>query len=129
MSVLISFLRSSLFDAPFLAIVLILLYYVFLRSRWRILRRLGSRNSGFCPSESLLGTALQFWQVVYRPNDAYVVEAKIEDDAEDADEGDPESPTWQLLWQLRQIRRGERVEQLVLRLGAPRSGPEAIRKL
>jgi amino acid permease len=66
-------LCMSAFSAPFLAIAVILVYYFLLRVRWRLLRRLGTKNPGFCPSSSEFGTALQFLQVIYRPNVAYVV--------------------------------------------------------
>lgn len=109
-------LCMSAFCMPFVAIVVILIYYVLRRARWRRNRRLGKRNSGFCPSSSALGTAFQFLQVVYRPNVAYVVEAKQDEDADEDDAGGPESLTRQLERQLRRIRRGESVDRLVLRL-------------
>jgi len=110
---LLGFLAVS---APFLAITVILVYYLFLRARWRINRRLGRKNRGFCPSSSALGLAFLFLQVFYRPSVANVVEIKQEEDADEDDEGDPESLAKQLSRQLKRIRRGEPVERLVLRL-------------
>ena len=52
----------------------------------------------------------------HRPSVAYVVEARQEEDADEDDDGEPESLTKQLDRQLRKIRRGEPVERLVLRL-------------
>ena len=103
--------------APFLAITALLLRYFFLHARWRLNKRLGKNNLGFCPSAAALGMAFLFLQVFYRPSVANVVEVKQEDeDADEDDEGDPESLTKQLSRQLKRIRRGEPVERLVLRL-------------
>ena len=102
--------------APFLAIGIILVRYCFLRARWRLNQWLGRKNSGFCPSSSALGIAFLFLQVFYRPSVDNVVEVKQDEDADEDDEGDPESPTKQLNRQYKRIRRGEPVERLVLRL-------------
>jgi len=111
-----SVLGSLAVCAPFLAVFAILTYYLLLRARWRINRRLGIRNRGFCPSSSALGAAFLFLQVFYRPSVATVVEIKQQEDADEDDEGDPESLTRQLSRQLKRIRRGEPVDRLVLRL-------------
>ena len=101
--------------APLLAIAALLLRYCFLRARWRLNRRLGKKDLGFCPSSAALGMAFLFLQVFYRPSISNVVEVKQEDeDADEDDEGDPESLTKQLSRQLKRIRRGEPVERLVL---------------
>jgi hypothetical protein len=113
---ILSFLSFIAFSAPFLAIAVILVHYQLRRAAWRRKRRLGKRNLGFCPSSSALGTALQFLQVVYRPNVAYVVKAKQDEDADEDDAGEPETLAKQLHRQLRRIRRGEPVDRLVLRL-------------
>jgi hypothetical protein len=102
--------------APALAIVAILLYYQLRRALWRRNNRRGRKNRGFCPSSVALGMALQFLQVFHRPSMTHVVEARQDEDAEEDDEGDPESPTKQLNRQLKRIRRGEWVDRLVLRL-------------
>ena len=112
LSVLISLAEG----APFLAIGAILVHYCFLRARWRLNQRLGRKNSGFCPSSSALGIALLFFQVFYRPSVANVVEVKQDEDADEDDEGEPENLKKQLNRQLKRIRRGEPVDQLVLRL-------------
>jgi hypothetical protein len=109
-------LSTWLISAPFLTIVAILVHYYLRRAAWRRNRRLGKKNQGFCPSASSLGTAFQLMQVFHRPSMAYVLEAKRDEDADEDDQGDPESLTKQLNRQLRRIRRGERVETLVLRL-------------
>jgi hypothetical protein len=103
-------------STPYLAVIAILVHYYLRRAAWRRNQRLRRNNSGFCPSSTALGNALQFMQVFYRPSTAYVLEAKQDEDADEDDEGDPESLTKQLNRQLRRIRRGEPVDRLVLRL-------------
>ncbi|MGD0939101.1 MAG: hypothetical protein ABR905_05255 [Terracidiphilus sp.] len=112
----LSALASLAMGAPFLAIGAIPIHYFFLRARCRLNRRLGRKNSGFCPSSSALGVALLFFQVFYRPSVANVVEVKQEEDADEDDEGDPEKLNNELSRQLKKIRRGEPVDSLVLRL-------------
>lgn len=60
--------------------------------------------------------AFQFMQVFHRPSMAYVLEAKQDEDADEDDQGDPDTPTKHLHRQLRRIRRGEQIDTLVLRL-------------
>jgi hypothetical protein len=102
--------------APFLTIGAILVYYCLLRARWRLNQRSGRKNSGFCPSSFALGMAFQFIQVFYLPSVDNVIEVMQNEDADENDEGDPESPTKQLNRQYKRIRRGEPVDRLVLRL-------------
>jgi hypothetical protein len=117
MSVDALYLCSLFFaSAPFLAIVSILAYYVLRRAVWRQGKRLGWKSLGYYPSSLALGMALQFMQVFHRPSTAYVLEARQNEDVEEDDEGDPENLRKQLHRQLRRIRRGEPVDQLVLRL-------------
>jgi hypothetical protein len=101
---------------PFLAIVVILLQYFLRRFLWRRGKRLGKSNLGFYPTSFALGMALQFMQVYWRPSVAYVLEEKLDEEADEDDEGDPEGLNKQLDRQLKRIRRGEPVDQLVLRL-------------
>ena len=56
--------------------------------------------------------------ILYRPSLVEVVKAQIrqQEDVEEDDNGDPDSPTKHLLRQLRRVRRGEKVDFLVLRL-------------
>jgi len=104
------------FAAPFLFVVLILVYYSLRRAVWKRTKRRGGRKPGFCPSSVALGLALQFIQIFHRPSMAYVVEARLDDSAEDEDEGDPDLIHKQLRNQLRRIRLGLPVDTLVLRL-------------
>ena len=69
-------------------------------------------------SPESLGSALMFLSMAYRPNHAFVAKAQIveREDADDDDQGGPDSPRKHLLRQLRRIRRGEWVDRLVLHL-------------
>jgi hypothetical protein len=63
-----------------------------------------------------LGAILLFAQVFYRPTLSHVLEARKNEDAEEDYQGDPEGPKKHLNRQLKRIRRGEPVGDLVLRL-------------
>jgi hypothetical protein len=102
-----------LLNAPYLAVGAILVHYLWRRAAWR---RRGRKRFGYYPSAFAFGLALQFVQVFYRPSVDCVLEAKQDEAAEEDDEGDPETAAKQLSRQLKRIRRGERVEKLVLRL-------------
>ena len=109
---------SSMFLAgPFLAILAILAYYQFLRVVWKRKKRKRMKNLGFCPSSLTLGLAFQFMSVFYRPTVAHAIQAMLQEGVEEDDQGDPEGMTKQQLnRQLKKIRRGEQVGDLVLRL-------------
>ncbi|MGD0628048.1 MAG: hypothetical protein ABR987_01775 [Terracidiphilus sp.] len=101
---------------PLVAIVLILFHYCLRRVLFRRRKHLGKGRRGFYPSAYALGLAFQFMQVFTRPSIAYVLEEKQKQEAEEDDEGDPESLQKQLSRQLRRIRRGEAVDRLVFRM-------------
>ena len=71
---------------------------------------------GFCPSSVAMGTVFLLVTSFYRPRMEFAIEATLREDAEEDDQGDPESPVKLFSRQLRRIRRGARVETLVLRL-------------
>jgi len=104
------------FGAPFLAIAVIFLHYCLRRAVWKRKRRRGVRSAGFCPSACAMGVTLLFMQVFYRPTVSNVIEVIEHEDTEEDDQGDPESLAKQLHRQLKRIRRGEPVGDLVLRL-------------
>jgi len=90
-------------------------------SLWRRGRRksVGSRRYRILRGAALdVGAAFLFLSVVYRPNQAFLVKAQIRqvEDVDEDGQGGPDSPLRSLQRQLRQIRRGEPVEQLVWRL-------------
>jgi hypothetical protein len=101
---------------PFLAILVILLHYFLRRFLWRRGKRLGKSSLGFYPTSFALGMALQFMQAYWKPSVEYVLQEKQREEADEDDNGDPENLKKQLDQQLKKIRRGEPVEQLVLRL-------------
>jgi hypothetical protein len=103
-------------SAPFFAIVGIILHYHLRRAAFRRALRSGKPLPAFRPSSSSFGISFQIMQAFYRPTVAYVIEAKLEEDAEDDNDGDPETPAKHLHRQLRRIRRGDPVDTLVLRL-------------
>lgn len=113
---LFSLISGLAFGAPFLAIAFLLFHYCVRRAVWRRKRRWGVRCAGFCPSACAMGVALLFLQVFYRPTVSNVIEVIEHEDADEDDQGDPESLAKQLHRQLKRIRRGEPVGDLVLRL-------------
>ncbi len=117
MSANLFYLCSIAASLPYLAVAVVFAHFLLRRAEWRHKRRRGEKNPGFCPSSSALGAILLFAQVFYRPTLSYVLEARQEEDAEEDDQGDPEGMTKQQLnRQLKKIRRGEHVGDLVLRL-------------
>jgi hypothetical protein len=84
------------------------------RCLWRRRRRKGRRNLGFFPTYTSAGNALQALQVMAQPRVEHVLAEKIDDEADDDDEGEPDRPEKHLHRQLRRIRRGEKVERLTV---------------
>jgi hypothetical protein len=101
---------------PIVVIGFIVLHYNLRRAVWKRRKGRGGRSSGFCPSSSSLGMALQFMQVYHRPSMCHVLVSKRDEDADEEEDGDPESIQKQLSRQLKRIRRGEAVDRLVLRI-------------
>jgi hypothetical protein len=106
--------------ASFIALVVIFGYFCFTRVLLRRTRRAGRRRSRLSGYGLALGLAfMQLVRVFYQPDVAYLLEAKQDEDAEEDDSGDPLTPEGRLRHfhrQLRRIRRGERVDRLVLRI-------------
>jgi hypothetical protein len=101
---------------PFAAILAQLIYYCLRRSAWKRKRRRGQRNPGFCPSASALGVALLFTQIFIRPSLKHAIEERQQENADQDDSGDPEHPDKFLHRQLKRIRRGEQLDDLVSRM-------------
>lgn len=85
-------------------------------------KRIGNRPAsvvrlGTSSSEAVAGMAL-FLSVAYRPNHAFMAKTQVQqhEDADDDEQGGPDTPRRHFLRQLRQIRRGEALDRLVLRL-------------
>jgi hypothetical protein len=102
--------------APFLAIPALFVIFYLRRIGWVLKKRLRSKRVGFRPSYGSLGNALQTLEVWTRPGVDYVLEQKYDEDANEDDQGDPDSPKAQMNRQLKRIRRGELVDRLILRL-------------
>src|SRR5271168_672409 len=81
------------------------------RFLWRRRKRQGKRNLGFFPTYTSAGNALQALQAMAQPTAEYVLAEKVDDEADDDDEGEPDHPEKHLHRQLRRIRRGEKVER------------------
>jgi hypothetical protein len=107
---------SLLLASPFLAVVAILGYYQIQRMVWKHKRRKERRDLGFCPSSVALGAVFLLTTTFYRPRMEFAIEARLQEDVEEDDEGDPETPEKGLSRQLRRIRRGEAVKVLELRI-------------
>jgi hypothetical protein len=111
-----SALAALAMSSPFLAILLILAYYYLFCVPWRRKRKTGRRRPGF--STAGLGTVVLGLTLIYRPRILHAVEAQQRqvEDADEDDNGDPDSPRKHLMRQLRRIRRGEDVDVLSVRL-------------
>lgn len=87
----------------------------FFYQRWRWRRRRRSRsNLGFYPNASSLGNALHQLQAIAEPRVAYVIEEKLDKEADEDDEAGPDDPTRHLHRQAAKIRRGERLDRLTV---------------
>jgi len=107
----------SLFTAaPIVAIAAILACHQIRRTKWVRSTRTGRRLFGIQPSAVGLGMAFLFLQSFWQPSLIHAIEVREQVDVEEDDEGDPENLKKQLDRQLKRIRNGEQVEQLVLRL-------------
>jgi hypothetical protein len=70
------------------------------------------RRQGFYPTYTSAGNALHNLQAIAQPRVEYVIAEKLDDQADDDDEGEPNDPEKHLHRQLRRIRRGEKIERL-----------------
>jgi hypothetical protein len=93
-------------------LVLAACLFVYQRYRWKRRRRVGEKRLGFYPTTFALGIAFQQIQLFVAPDAAHAIAERLKQQAEDDDEGGPESPARHLDRQLRRIRRGERLEAL-----------------
>jgi hypothetical protein len=107
---------SLLSGAPVLVILAILVFQQVQRLKWVQGTRTGRRLFGIQPSAVGLGMAFLFLQAFWRPSLAHAIEARQQVEADEDDEGEPETPGKHLNRQLRRIRRGEKVDRLELRL-------------
>jgi hypothetical protein len=105
---------------PMTWLIAAMLYITWLRYRERRNRhgKPAQRSHSGASSAAALGAAFQFLSMAYRPNHAFVAKAQIQqqEDADEDDDGSPETPIKHLHRQLRRIRRGEPVDRLIWRL-------------
>jgi hypothetical protein len=85
--------------------------FFFQRFRWRCRKRRG-RPPGFYPTSTSMGNALQQLQATMEPQMKYVLEEKLDEEADEDDSGGPDDPTRHLLRQARKLQRGEKLERL-----------------
>jgi hypothetical protein len=106
----------SLFAAaPYVFIAGVLLLYFVRRAASKPAPRHGRMRARVIKTSAGLGAMFLFTLSFYRPSLAHTIEAIQREDADQDDEGDPETPAKQLHRQLKRIRRGEHVGTLVLR--------------
>jgi hypothetical protein len=103
-----------------LAVAVFFAYFCFSRVLQRRRQRMGRRGSRLSGYGVALGLAfMQLVRVFYQPDLGYVLEAKMDEDADQDDSGDPDTPEGRLKHfhrQLRRIRRGEPIDRLELRM-------------
>ena len=83
------YLCSVAASLPCLAIVVVLVHYLFRRAEWKVDKRRG-KESRFSSFTAALGMMLLFSRSSVRPTLRYVLEEKQDEDAEEDDQGDPE---------------------------------------
>lgn len=91
-----------------------LLFDSFRRASRRPNKRGARRRLSFVSSG--LSSALLAFTLFYRPSVEYAVETAQVEHVDEDDDGDPETKAKALNRQLKRIRRGEKVESLVVRL-------------
>ena len=91
-----------------------LLFNAFRRASRRPSKRW--RRQRLSPGVAGLSAALLAFTFFYRPSLEYAVETAEVEYVDEDDDGDPETPAKALNRQFKRIRRGEKVESLVVRL-------------
>ncbi len=106
---------------PMTLLIVMTIYVTIARMFGKPKKKLAHRSHIFkvgVASPEAFGAAMMFLSIAYRPNHAFVAKAQIQqhEDADDDDQGGPDTPEKHLRRQLRQIRRGEMVDRLIWRL-------------
>ena len=101
---------------PYVFAGVLLCFFWIRRAAWRRNKRLRKKRWGFYPTTFALGIAFQMIQLFTAPGPKHVIAEKLEDQADDDSDGDPENLATQLDRQLRKIRRGEEVDVLKIPL-------------
>jgi hypothetical protein len=104
----------------FLVVAMVFCYFLASRVVLRRRRQAGRRRSRLSGYGLALGLAfMQLMRTFYQPDLGYLLEVKQDEDADEDDSSDPEAPEARLRHfhrQLGRIRRGERIDRLVLRM-------------
>jgi hypothetical protein len=103
---------------PMTWLIVTMVYVSWSRMRSKDKQAGASKRRSGIPTDAGIAAAFQLLSLAYRPNHAFVAKAQIQqqEDADDDNDGTPETPIKHLHRQLRRIRRGEHVERLVWRL-------------
>ena len=81
------------------------------RARWQWLNR-RNKNRGRYRGGAALGNALQALQAITQPHVKHVIEARLDEAADEDDDGAPKDPMAHLLRQAKRIRKGEEIDRL-----------------
>jgi len=81
------------------------------RARWQWRNR-RNKNRGRYRGGAALGNALQALQAITQPHVKHVIEARLDEAADEDDDGAPKDPMAHLLRQAKRIRRGEEIDRL-----------------
>lgn len=113
-----SALAALAMGSPFVVILLILVYDYALRVPWRRNRKTRKQRFRISSPSGGLATVVLGLTLIYRPRLHFAIEAQQRqvEDADEDENGEPDSPSKHLHRQLRRIRRGEEVETLSLHL-------------
>jgi hypothetical protein len=105
---------------PFFAMLFVAIAVVFSRLKqllWKPKRSRRRRRFALAVANAAMGLTFLPFAAIYRPSQIEVAKAQIrqQEDADEDENGDPETLLKHLHSQLRRIRRGEKVEILFLR--------------
>ena len=102
--------------APLLGAPVFLLMFYFKRASSSSKKPTRRKRLGYSSLTFSIGLALQNLECLANHNAQHVIMARLEEDADDDGQGDPDDPAAQLNRQLRRIRGGEALDRLILRL-------------
>jgi len=96
----------------YLSVIIVTIAFFAQRARWRRRRRQNKSNWGFFPTSASMGNALHHLQALAQPQVQQILEEKLDEHAEDEEDGAPKDPAAHLHRQARRIRRGQKVDHL-----------------
>lgn len=96
----------------YLCVTVVAIAFFAQRSRWKRRRRKNKSNWGFFPTSASMGNALHHLQALAQPQIQHILEQKLDEHADDEEDGAPKDPTAHLRRQARRIRRGQKVDRL-----------------